>query len=72
MVEAELLIGQLRAQVRDLQSLLNYLENRLRVDEQDYAYSRAELQELISGLQELERFASQRGAIRGLRAEWLN
>ena len=33
MVEAELLIGQLRSQVRNLQSLLNYLENRLRVDE---------------------------------------
>ena len=72
MVEAELLIGQLRSQVRNLQSLLSYLENRQQVDGEDYSYSRAKLQEMIRRLQELERFSAQRGAAHRLRAEWLN
>ena len=72
MVEAELLIGHLRKQVRNLQSLLSYLENRDRVQHEDYAYSLVKLRELISGLRELEGFSSQRGEIHRLRAEWLN
>ena len=72
MVEAELLIGQLRAHVRNLQSLLSYLENRHQVDGEDYSYSHAKLQEMIRRLLELERFSAQRGAAHRLRAEWLN
>ena len=72
MVEAEFLIGQLRAQVRTLQSLLNYLESRPNVEHDDYAHSRIQLQATIQHLRALERFSSQRGAVYRLRAEWLN
>ena len=72
MVEAELLIGPLRSQVRNLQSLLNYLEGRSTVDPEDYSYSHSKLRELITRLQELERFSSQRGTIHRLWAAWLN
>jgi hypothetical protein len=72
MVEAELLIGHLRGQVRNLQSLLNYLESRDRVQEDDYSYSHAKLRELIDNLKELERFSAQRRDIHRLRAEWVN
>ena len=72
MVEAELLIGHLRSQVRNLQALLNYLESRSTVEHDDYSYSRVRLQELITGLRELERFSAQRQAAHRLRATWLN
>lgn len=72
MVEAELLIGHLRSQVRNLQSLLNYLESRPVIDGDDYAYSRTRLRELIERLRELERFSAQRGEAYHLRAAWLN
>jgi hypothetical protein len=72
MVEAELLIGHLRRQVRDLQSLLQYLESRDIVQDDDYSYSHTKLRELIRGLRELERFSSQRGEVYRLRAEWVN
>lgn len=72
MVEAELLIGHLRGQVRSLQSLLNYLESRSQMEREDYSYSQAKLRELVTNLKELEHFSSQRGAAHRLRAEWLN
>jgi hypothetical protein len=72
MVEAELLIGHLRSQVRNLQSLLHYLENREAVEHDDYSYSHGKLRELIGNFKELQRFTSQRGAMHRLRAEWLN
>ena len=72
MVEAELLIGHLRRQVRDLQSLLNYLESRPVVEQDDFSYSQTKLRELVSGLKELERFSSQRATVHSLRAAWLN
>ncbi len=72
MVEAELLIGQLRSQVHNLQSLMNYLENRNVLGDEEYSYSHAKLRELIGGLRQLERFSSDRGTAHGLRAVWLN
>ena len=72
MVEAELLIGQLCRQVRDLQSLVNYLESREALAETDYAYSHTKLRELIGGLKQLERFSTEREASHRLRAAWLN
>ena len=72
MVEAELLIGHLRRQVRDLQSLLNYLESRQLVEHDDYAYSHAKIRGLIRGLKDLQQFASERGATHALRALWLS
>lgn len=72
MVEAELLIGHLRRQVRNLQSLLNYLESRKIVQDEDYSYSHTKLRELIHGLKGLERFSSERGSAHSLRAAWLN
>ncbi len=72
MVEAELLISHLQSQVRNLQSLLQYLENREAVEHEDYSYSYGKLRELIGSLKELQRFTSQRGAVHRLRAEWLN
>ncbi len=71
MAEAEFLIGHLREQVRSLQSLLNYLEGREAVRNEDYLYSQTKLRGLIDELKELQRFASQRGG-RQLMAEWLN
>jgi hypothetical protein len=72
MVEAELLIGHLRRHVRDLQSLLNYLESRDAVRHEDYTYSHSKLRELISRLRGLEKFSEQRGTVHSLRAAWLN
>jgi hypothetical protein len=72
MVEAELMIGHLRKQVRNLQSLLHYLESRHTVGVEDYTYSHARLRELITSLRDLERFSSQRGTVHSLRAAWLN
>jgi len=72
MVEAELLIGRLRRQVRDLQSLLNYLESREMVGREDYSYSRAKLREVIRRLRDVERWSSVRGGSSPLEAEWLN
>ena len=72
MVEAELLIGHLRRHVRDLQSLLNFLESRDAVRHEDYSYSHAKLRELIDNLKGLERFSGQRGTVHSLRAAWLN
>ena len=72
MVEAELLIGHLRRQVRHLQSLLNYLESRDEVAQEDYSYSHVKLRELIASLRDLERFSLQRGTIHNMRAAWLN
>ena len=72
MVEAELLIGHLRRQVRDLQSLLSYLENRQAVREEDYTYSHAKLRELIGALRGLEWFSQERSTVHSLRAVWLN
>lgn len=72
MEESEFVIANLRHQVRDLQSLLNYLENRERVSVDEYSYVNAKLQEVIRRLREMERFSLQRGEQHGLRAHWLN
>lgn len=72
MVDAELLIGQLRGQVRHMQSLLNYLESRPHVEVDDFAYSGGKLREMIARLKELERFSCQRGAALRMRASWMN
>ncbi len=72
MVEAELMIGQLRRQALDLQSLLHYLESRNAMADDDYSYSHAKLRELITHLKQLERFSSQRANTSSLRAVWLN
>lgn len=72
MVEAELLIGHLRHQVRNLQSLLNYLEGRDTIQGDDYTYSHTRLRELIGGLKALEKFSLERGTIHNLRAVWMN
>ena len=72
MVEAELLIGHLRRQVRNLQSLLNYLESREAVQDEEYAYSHTRLRELIGDLKALERFSLERGTVHNLRAVWMN
>lgn len=72
MVEAELLIGHLRQQVRNMQSLLNYLESCDQVHGEDYTYSHSRLRELIGGLKALEKFSLERGTIHNLRAVWMN
>jgi len=72
MVEAELLISHLRRQMRDMQSLVNYLESRDRVAREDFSYSRSKLRELIAGLKDLERFSLQRATAHNMRAAWLN
>jgi len=72
MMEAEFVMCHLRNQVRDLQSMLNYLESRPVVEHEDYSYVHTRLHEVIGRLKEMERFSSQRGGVQGLRAHWLN
>ena len=72
MVEKELLIGRLRDQVRNLQSLLNYLENRERVAQEDCSYGHATVSDVIKRLRELEQQFSQSHTVQRLHAEWLN
>lgn len=72
MVEAELVICHLRSQVRSLQSLLNYLENRDAVGHEEYGYVQATLRDVIERLKEMQRFSSERGEQHLLRAQWLN
>jgi hypothetical protein len=72
MIEAELVICNLRSQVRNLQSLLNYLEAREVIGHEDYSYVRAKLQEVIGRLRDMERFSGQRREHQLMRAQWLN
>ncbi|GEM_PF-2466274 len=72
MVDEEFVLGHLRSQVRDLQSLLNYLESREAVAYDDYAYLHTKLHEVIGRLKEMERFSFRRGHTGGLHAHWLN
>ncbi len=72
MVEAELLLGHLRRQVRSLQELLHYLERRPQAQPEDHSYSQVKLRELIRRLKELEHFSENRGSVYRMRAEWLN
>lgn len=70
MVEAEFVIGNLRSQVRNLQSVLNYLESRDGVGCEDYSYLETKLREVIGRLKEMQRFSSGRGGAPLLRARW--
>lgn len=72
MVEAEYVICHLRSQARDLQSLLNYLESREQVKNEDYSFLHTKLREVIKQLKEMERYSSQRKAMPSLKAVWLN
>jgi len=72
MVECELFLGNLRSQLCDLQSLVNYLENRDGVGYEEYSYSFARLQEVVKRLEELKKLSSRRGDANYLRAQWLN
>lgn len=72
MVESEFVIGSLRTQVRDLQSLLNYLESREGVGHEEYTYLQCRLREVIGRLKQTERFSVERGGEHRLRAQWLN
>lgn len=71
MADTEYVINCLRSQMRDLQSVVNYLESREAVAGEDYAYVSGQLRELVAQLRALEQFsAARRSASR--RAGWLN
>ena len=72
MVEAELVICNLRSQVRNLQSLLNYLEDREAIGHEDYSYVQTTLHEVIGRLRDMERFSGKRREQCMARAQWLN
>ena len=72
MVEADLLIGHLRSQARELQSLLSYLENREGLRAEDYTYSQSKLCQLIRQLKELAQFSARHASAQQLQAHWLN
>lgn len=72
MVEAEFVIGNLRAQVRNLQSMLHYLESRDSVGHEEYAYLGTRLREIVTRLKDMQRFSSDRGEKHRLLAQWLN
>ena len=72
MVEAEFVICHLRSQVRNLQSLLNYLEDREAVGHEEYGYVQTALRDVIGRLKEMQRFSLERGEKHRLHAQWLN
>lgn len=72
MVEAEFVIGNLRNQIRSLQSMLHYLESREAVGYEEYAYLGFHLREIVLRLKEMQKFSSDRGERHLLRAQWLN
>jgi hypothetical protein len=72
MVEAELLIGHLRNEVHNLQSLLNYLESRNAMRREEYLYLKEKLREVVGRLNSVRRWSSQREQQALLRAAWLN
>ncbi len=72
MMNTEWYILNLRAQVRNLQSLLNYLESREGMLAEDFAYSGEKLREVTKSLKELEERASRQGSRYLLSARWLN
>ena len=70
MGSGELFVLNLRYQVRCLQSLINYLESREAVEQQELSYSQARLREVVERLDELSRLLAH--VAKPLRAEWLN
>jgi len=72
MVEAEFVIANLRGQVRNLQGMLNYLESREGVGQEEYSYLQTRLQEVIGRLKDMRRFSLDRGERHRLRAQWIN
>ncbi len=72
MVEAEFVICHLRSQVRNLQSMLNYLESREGVGDEEYAYLQTKLHEVIGRLRDVQRFSGRRSDLQQLQAQWLN
>ena len=68
MVETEFWFSHLRGQVRDLQSLLNYLESRETVVGEDYAFLHARLGEVIGRLKDMERWSARQSGASFLRA----
>lgn len=72
MVEAEFVICNLRGQVLNLQSMLNYLESREKVESEDFTFLHSKLREVVRQLKEMERFSSQRKSLPCLRAIGLN
>jgi hypothetical protein len=72
MVEAELVLGRLRNQVRELQKLLNYLESCEVMRTEEYAYLDARLREVIGELTQTHRFSSRYGGRTHLQAQWVN
>ncbi len=71
MADTEYVINGLRSQMRDLQSVVNYLESREAVAGEDYAYISGRLRELVAQLRTLEQFSSARRSSTQ-RAGWLN
>ena len=72
MLETELVICHLRDQVRQLHSLVQFLDVRDTVLHEDCAYLQVKLHEVIGRLRAMEKFSSQRGTAHTLRAAWLN
>ena len=72
MAEAEFVICHLRSQVRNLQSMLNYLESREGVGDEEYAYLQTKLHEVIGRLRDVQRFSGRRSDLQQLQAQWLN
>ncbi len=72
MVESEFVICHLRHQVRDLQSLLNYLESRQVVGREEHSYLQTKPGEVIGRLKEMRRFSEQRSSRYSLHSAWVN
>lgn len=56
MADVEYVMSHLRQQVRDLQALVNYLEEREAVGQEDQSYVHFKLTEVVRRLKEAGRF----------------
>jgi hypothetical protein len=73
MTNTEFVISHLRSQVRDLQSLLNYLESLEAVEHDDCRFIKTKLQDVIRHLKKTSQLSFGRNeATRGFTAHWLN
>ncbi|OGW91849.1 MAG: hypothetical protein A3D28_05080 [Omnitrophica bacterium RIFCSPHIGHO2_02_FULL_63_14] len=76
MVEEEFVMSSLRGQMGTLQSLVNYLEGRDIVGQDEHSYLQRQLREVIGRLREMERVSKRRSESGAsgltLHAGWLN
>jgi hypothetical protein len=67
----DLLIGRLQNYIRELQRLLDYLESREKLKDEDYSFSRVTLKNLMRNMKDSEGLSRNSGS-GFLMGNWLN